>query len=158
MPQHLLSITYIEYQLQLFPTMRFFILSVIACFAIVVQSSSASVASAAGQPMVMLRGQVSGIVAPGKVDLLFTDQAGAIIRCSSGSNGKYQTVLKSASSYKVLVTDQDLQRFTFTYDTPNTSSYMELTKDFVAQPAAPVAAEPAAKSKKKTKSKKATKK
>ncbi|MFM2132724.1 MAG: hypothetical protein RL156_5, partial [Bacteroidota bacterium] len=104
------------------------------------------------------RGQVSGSVTAGKVDLVFTDQSGAIIRCSSGSDGKYQTVLKAASSYKVLITDQDLQRFTFTYDTPNTASYMELTKDFVAQPAAPVVAEPAAKSKKKTKSKKSTKK
>ena len=138
--------------------MKVFILSVVACFAIVVQGVSASVSTAAGQPMVMLRGQVSGIVAPGKVDLVFTDQAGAIVRCSSGSDGKYQTVLKAASSYKVLITDQDLQRFTFAYDTPNTASYMELTKDFVAQPAAPVATEPTAKSKKKTKSKKSTKK
>ncbi|MFM2133357.1 MAG: hypothetical protein RL156_638, partial [Bacteroidota bacterium] len=74
--------------------MKVFILCLIICFAFVVQDTSASVSIAAGQPMVMLRGQVSGSVTAGKVDLVFTDQSGAIIRCSSGSDGKYQTVLK----------------------------------------------------------------
>ena len=138
--------------------MKVCVLYVAALFAFIAQNVSAFVPVAAGQPNVMLRGTVRGIVAPGKVDLVFTDQAGAKVRASSGIDGKYQTVLKPASSYKVLITDQDLQRFNFTYDTPNTTSYMELTKDFVAQPVAPVAAEPAAKSKKKAKSKKSTKK
>ncbi len=90
--------------------MKVCVLYVAALFAFIAQNVSAFVPVAAGQPNVMLRGTVSGIVAPGKVD------------------------------------------------TPNTTSYMELTKDFVAQPVAPVAAEPAAKSKRKSKSKKSTKK
>jgi hypothetical protein len=116
-----------------------------------------SISASAGQTMVLLKGTVTGSVAPGKVDLVFTDESGAKIRSSSGTDGKYQAVLKAGHHYSVLITDQDLQRFTMAYDAPASEKFLELSYDFVARPAAPVAVEPLAKqSKKKAKTKKST--
>ncbi|MFM8472795.1 MAG: hypothetical protein ACKOBV_04615 [Candidatus Kapaibacterium sp.] len=126
--------------------------------AILLILTTCSLPARAGQPMVIVKGAITGAVAPGSLDLVFTDESGAKVRSSSNTDGRYQAVLKSGHRYSVLITDQDLQRFTMTYETPASEKSAELTHDFVIRPAAPVATEPAGKaSKKKTKTKKSTK-
>lgn len=125
---------------------------------IVVLTFVTSIPLLAGQTMVVLKGTVTGTLAPGKVDMVFTDESGSKIRSSSATDGSYQAVLKAGHHYTVLLTDQDLQRFTLTYDTPASEKYAELTYNFVVRPPAPVVTESATKTtKKKSKTKKSSK-
>ena len=111
------------------------------------------------QPVILLSGKVMNGSSGVKVDILFKDDAGNLVRASSASNGTYQTVLKSGHKYGIIMTDENLVRYTFSYDVPNYDKYTELTQDFpigVMEATAPPK-QMASKTKKKTKSKKSKK-
>jgi len=111
----------------------------------------------ADQPMILLRGKVTGPHSAGKVDLLFKEEGGSNIRSTSKEDGSYQTVVRSGKHYTVTITDQDLQHFMFNYDSPTSTTYKELNKDFDIQLVKVEAPVSVGKTKKKSKSKKTTK-
>jgi len=82
------------------------------------------------EPVVLLRGNVKdkdkGVV----VDIQFKDESGVLIRSKSAADGTYQTVLKPGHKYQVLIIDDNLTRFTFTYDVPHYDKYTQLDQDF----------------------------
>lgn len=85
------------------------------------------------EPTVMLRGTVRQNEQGISADLLFRDDNGKTIRAKSANDGSYQTVLAPGKTYTVTITNENLERYTFTYTTPPLTKYTELTQDFALE-------------------------
>ncbi len=110
------------------------------------------------QQIVMLKGKITDNATNSPCQLEFRDETGALTRAKSGSDGSYQTILKSGHTYALTIVDDGLKRFSFSYEIPLAAKYSEIVKDFSIAPVQTATAAPATtKSKKKTKTKKSTK-
>ncbi|MBL7975562.1 MAG: hypothetical protein JNJ85_11660 [Candidatus Kapabacteria bacterium] len=110
-------------------------------------------------PLVLLRGNVKDNNKGVAVDMQFKDESGAIVKSKSASDGTYQAILKPGHKYQLTITDENLTRYTFTYEVPNYDKYTQLDQDFplnATKVDTPVATESPKKSKK-NKSKKTKK-
>ncbi len=81
-------------------------------------------------PTVLLRGTVRDGSQPARVDILFRDEQGNTIRAKSAHDGSYQAVLPPGHKYSVTITNDNLERYTFSYEIPPMTKYTELTQDF----------------------------
>lgn len=83
------------------------------------------------EPTVLLRGVVRENGQAISADLIFRDENGKTIRSKSATDGSYQTVLAPGKTYTVIITNENLERYTFTYTMPVLTKYTELTQDFM---------------------------
>ncbi|MCX7929163.1 MAG: carboxypeptidase-like regulatory domain-containing protein [Chlorobi bacterium] len=98
-------------------------------FALVIAIASVSSASQL-EPTILVRGIVRDAQGPARVEMQFRDETGKSVRAKSGQDGIYQTILAPGHTYTVTILNDNLERYTFTYITPPTNKYTELTQDF----------------------------